>query len=241
MKSFSFIRFIVFKTGKELFEMTMELLSEKKLVCEEELIHEQEECQEVNFIPINNEDDADDDEYTHEGKRSRYDDPIPLAYKKKVLNIARAHPKWNLATLQKNGCGRLDRMRRLKTWQRDVEKGGTILDKYDVIDSWTYDRFLEARESYKQVTTRNLQEWASAAASQFPDLIFKASDRWIKRFKVNHRIRQRKITKFVSAREASSMAEITKMVDVFRLQTRSLIQEFPPDLVINTDQTGKFN
>lgn len=31
-------------------------------------------------------------------------DYIPLDYKEKVVALALAHPKWNLATLQKNGA-----------------------------------------------------------------------------------------------------------------------------------------
>lgn len=58
---------------------------------------------------------------------------------------------------------------------RAHKKGGTMIDKYATIDSWTYDHFTEARENLQQVTTRNLQQWAMAAASQFENFDFKAS------------------------------------------------------------------
>ena len=61
-------------------------------------------------------------------------------------------------------------MDHLKLWKKEVEQGGTKFDKFHVIDSWTYDCFVEMRKNYKQVTTRNLQQWVLAAASQFPDL-----------------------------------------------------------------------
>lgn len=54
-----------------------------------------------------------------------------------------------------------------------MKRGGTSIDKYVVIDSWTYDRFVEARANYQQVTTRNLQQWALSAASQFHDFFLK--------------------------------------------------------------------
>ncbi|XP_044580607.1 uncharacterized protein LOC123262454 isoform X2 [Cotesia glomerata] len=165
-------------------------------------------------------------------------DYIPLEYKIKVLNIAKAHPSWKLETLQKNGCSHLKRMDHLKVWEKDVEHGGTKFDKYHVIDSWTYDRFVEARQNYQQVTTRNLQQWALAAASQFPNLQFTASDPWVKKFKQRHNIRQRKITKFVTDKEVHTMPEIIASAEMFRIQTKQLISNFDSDFVINTDQTG---
>ena len=36
-------------------------------------------------------------------------DLIPLSYKKRVVALAKAHPKWSFATLQKNGALRLQR------------------------------------------------------------------------------------------------------------------------------------
>ncbi|XP_044583973.1 uncharacterized protein LOC123264637 isoform X2 [Cotesia glomerata] len=173
-----------------------------------------------------------------EKKKQKMMDYIPLEYKIKVLNIAKAHPSWKLETLQKNGCSHLKRMDHLKVWKKDVEHGGTKFDKYHVIDSWTYDRFVEARQNYQQVTTRNLQQWALAAASQFPNLQFTASDPWVKKFKQRHNIRQRKITKFVTDKEVHTMPEIIASAEMFRIQTKQLISNFDSDFVINTDQTG---
>ncbi|XP_044579951.1 uncharacterized protein LOC123262029 isoform X1 [Cotesia glomerata] len=128
-------------------------------------------------------------------------------------------------------------MDHLKVWEKDVEHGGTKFDKYYVIDSWTYDRFVEARQNYQQVTTRNLQQWALAAASQFLNLQFTASDPWVKKFKQRHNIRQRKITKFVTDKEVHTMPEIIASAEMFRIQTKQLISNFDSDFVINTDQT----
>lgn len=87
------------------------------------------------------------------------------------------HPKWTLQTLRQKGCSQLKRMDDLSRWERDIEKGGNVSDKYSIIDTWTYDCFIEARQNNQQVTTRNLQQWALTAAAQFADLRFKASDR----------------------------------------------------------------
>ncbi|XP_076302087.1 uncharacterized protein LOC143220302 [Lasioglossum baleicum] len=102
-------------------------------------------------------------------------------------------------------------MEHLKKWEEHIKSGGTAFDKYATIDSWTNDRFQEARNNCQQVTTRNLQEWALAAASQFSDLKFKR-----KRNDGGHFGRCRN----------------------FLHASRALIKDFHMDFVINTDQTG---
>jgi len=130
-------------------------------------------------------------------------------------------------------------MKYLSQWEKDIKHGGTNIDKYSIINSWTYDRFVEARNNYKQVTTRNLQQWALSAASQFENFSFKASRTWVIKFKKQHRIKQRKITKYVSAKEAATIDEILAAADIFRKQTMILIPNFHKNLIINMDQTDK--
>ncbi|GFW16630.1 HTH CENPB-type domain-containing protein [Trichonephila clavipes] len=67
---------------------------------------------------------------------------------------------------------------------------------------------------------------------------FKALEAWVKIFKRKHRIRQRKITKFVSERETATMEETHAAAEKFRLHTRALIPNYDKDFVLNTDQTG---
>ncbi|GFX55703.1 HTH CENPB-type domain-containing protein [Trichonephila clavipes] len=141
----------------------------------------------------------------------------------------------------KKGGSRLKRMDQLKIWEEQIRRGGSTKDKYTTIDKWTHDRFVEARQSNQQVTTRNLQQWALAAASQFPNLEFKASEAWVKIFKRKHRIRQRKITKFVLERETATMEETHAAAEKFRLHTRALIPNYDKDFDLNTDQTGGAN
>ncbi|GBN35976.1 hypothetical protein AVEN_22431-1 [Araneus ventricosus] len=221
--------------GEEIFQNTLDILAEKIIVSDEELIHENERCQEVLFEKV--EGDVSSDEYEPEEKK-RYVEYIPLDYKIKVVNIAKAHPTWNLQSLQKNGCSHLKKMEYLSKWEEEIKKGGNLFDKYSILDSWTYDRFVEARENYQQVTTRNLQQWALAAAGQFAEFEFKASESWVKKFKNKHGIRQRKVTKFVSKRETATIEETLASAATFRKQALKLIPNFNKDYVINTDQTG---
>lgn len=79
-------------------------------------------------------------------------------------------------------------------------------------------------------------------AAAFPymseDFKFDASIPWLNNFKQKHRIRQRKITKFVSAKECVEMEDVVKAAEKFQIQTRAAISHFHLDYVINTDQTG---
>lgn len=225
--------------AEDLFQYTLQILQEKKFVSFDELIIFDEHDEENLFKEIESSSEESSDNYEPPEKTANLgNDLIPLDYKRKVVSIAAAHPKWSLAALQKKGCSRLKRMEELPKWAEHVKSGGTKFDKYATIDSWTYDRFKEARENNQQVTTRNLQQWALSAASQFRNFDFKASETWAKDFKVKHRIRQRKITKFVTQRETASMDEILAAAEDFRIQARNVIPNFEPDFVINTDQTG---
>jgi len=223
--------------GEEIYTRTLEMLSEKKLVTEEELYEEDNDV-----VPVRenkNSSLADEvDVYEPEPALYRLADHIPLDSKIRMINIAKEHPNWSLQTLQKKGCSLLKKKENLKKWEADVKSGGTRFDKISSIDSWTYDRYVEARQNRQQVTTRNLQQWALAAAAQYPDFDFKASDSWVKAFKSRHRICQRKITNFVSKKDTASMDEILKSAQTFRIQTTALIPGFDTDNVINTDQTG---
>nr|XP_034184617.1 uncharacterized protein LOC117606357 [Osmia lignaria] len=87
-------------------------------------------------------------------------DFIPLEYKKKVVAMARAYPKWSLATLQKKGASLLRKKVLLKTWEADIAAGRTLFDKYAAINDLTFKRFEEARNNLEQVTPTMLQQWA---------------------------------------------------------------------------------
>ena len=84
--------------GRELYDTTLDVLNEKKFISDEELIHAQEECIEGNFEAV--EDDSIDN-YGPGEKKRKMPNYIPLEYKIKVLNIAKAHSILKLETLQK--------------------------------------------------------------------------------------------------------------------------------------------
>lgn len=225
--------------ANKIHQKILEVLSEYTFVCDVELIRFEDVDEEGEYAEVKG-GIASGDDYESDAKKMKEDpESVPLDYKIMAVNLAKTHPKWKLKSLQTKGASRLKHMRDLKIWEDHIKKGGTRNDKYHTIDSWTYDRFVEARSCNQQVTTRNLQQWALAAASQFPDLEFKASGTWVKEFKQRHKIRQRKITKYVSERETATIEETLAVAENFRRQTRALIPKYDKDFVINTDQTGK--
>lgn len=79
----------------------------------------------------------------------------------------------------------------------------------------------------------------TAAASFQSDIFsFRASPTWVKVFKRKYRIKQRKITKYVSRREVATLEETYEAAERFQAQTRKIIPDFNLNFVINTDQTG---
>lgn len=78
----------------------------------------------------------------------------------------------------------------------------------------------------------------AAAPFQSNSFSFLASPTWVKVFKRRHKIRQRKITKYVSRREVVTLEETLQSAERFQTQMRKIIPDFNLDFVINTDQTG---
>jgi hypothetical protein len=153
--------------GEEMFQNTLQMLAEKTLVLDEDLIDINEiddsgVFQEVETNLIVNESS---DEYEPDEKKKKEYDYISIDYKIRAVTLAKEHPGWSLKTLQRKGCSRLKNMSYLSRWEEQIKSGGSKFDKYCTVDSWTHDRFIEARQNFQQITTRNLQQWALGAAS----------------------------------------------------------------------------
>ncbi|XP_011050439.1 PREDICTED: uncharacterized protein LOC105143682 [Acromyrmex echinatior] len=76
--------------------------------------------------------------------------------------------------------------------------------------------------AYKEkVTMRILHQWAMVNAFLFKHFTFFASNTWVTRFKRRYNIKQRKITRFVSTRQYTSLEEIQEATKKFQIQTIS--------------------
>ena len=124
------------------------------------------------------------------------------------------------------------------SWEADIAAGGTIFEKYEVINDRTIKQFAEARSNLEQVTTRILQQWAMQFAHELGCDQFIASERWAQKFKQKYNIRQRKITRYVAKGEVTSMENILEAANKFQNTVKALYKNYPEDLVLNTDQIG---
>lgn len=154
--------------------------------------------------------------------------------------MVREHPKWSLKTIQKYGGDALKNKSHLTRWKEEIEKGAGIKEKFNMINKWTYDRFVEARQQMQPVSTISIQQWTSQAAVQFqgPEFSFTASHTWVTKFKTSHRICQRKVTRYFKSRHALEVSTILQEAEKFQKRIAKKIPNFHPDFVINTDQTG---
>lgn len=114
---------------------------------------------------------------------------VPIHIKEKLVKLAELHPRWSLKSLRSRGSRLLKSKHQLRRWKKQILKGGTTNDKYKLINSKVYDQFCECQTRKQLVTTKMLQQWAIEAAKQLPEtekLLFKASNSWAKKFKINY-------------------------------------------------------
>ena len=67
---------------------------------------------------------------------------------------------------------------------------------------------------------------------------FKASPRWIHRFKTKNRIGSRKITKFESQKQLNNAEDMQKTAEMFVASVRKDPEEVGPENLLNSDQSG---
>ncbi|XP_026671181.1 uncharacterized protein LOC108627179 isoform X2 [Ceratina calcarata] len=193
----------------EIYNRVVSMLNEMDVTDDEELILRDDSMDDDIQSCSYTSDEEDIEEWKEDDDRSGRRSIISLHYKKKVVAMANAHPKWSLQTLQKHGALLLKKKAYLKLWEAEIAKGGSKFFKYEKINNMTLQRFQEARVNHQWVTTSMLQEWALSYARELKCDKFNASERWVQRFKRKYKIRQRKKyiskTKVVSAEKKRSV------------------------------------
>lgn len=225
------------KIGEKIATSIMEILDEHELIEEEDLIEQNEEHFDKLYEEIITDESDADEWYEPETKKRKETDLVPLDAKIKSVIFAQEHPNWSLQSLQSKTTRLLKKKEYIERWKQQILTGGTKFEKLKIIDDYTYNHFKDARAQLQQVTTRDLQQWALSIASQYQSesFQFKASLTWVTKFKQKHRIRQRKITKYVSKKEIASVEETLQAAEKFRKMIRCIIPQFSPDFIINTD------
>ena len=134
----------------------------------------------------------------------------------------------------------MKRKDQLNVWEKDIKRGGGFAERCELINKWTFDRFVEARQDKKPVTTRMLKQWAIAGAMQYESTNFRfsASNRWVTKFKKKYKISSRKVTRYIKSAAAMKLGVISEEVKKFQKRLQTTIPKFESQYVINTDQTG---
>ena len=176
-------------------------------------------------------------DYEPERKKSLLE-IVPLEKKIEIVNLRRAHLTWSYSIMKVHGGRFVPRLDELTRWKKEIINGGTKYDKSEAIKKWTYKRFQDARERKQHITTEGLRTWALQGVMQYEsgNFTFETSPAWIKRFKKEFRIVQRRVTKYIKQTNRRSEEQIKILTSTFQEEIREITASVNLDFVINTDQ-----
>ncbi|KAF4517164.1 hypothetical protein B566_EDAN006463 [Ephemera danica] len=126
----------------------------------------------------------------------------------------------------------------LPRFKRDVQEGGTRVEKLIYVYSSAFDSFLEAKRQFSAVTDIDLRRWALKSARTVRLHGFKASPSWCLNFKKDYNIVSRKITKYITKSSIQSQPEILQASKTFTENTGKYIQTIGLGRAFNGDQIG---
>ena len=108
------------------------------------------------------------------------------------------------------------------------------------MSQYTSNRFIEATERGEIVPDIDLRRWALIAHKNFmnSDARFKASKKWVNKFRRAHRITSRKITKFIIRKTLEDLKDLTKTAVEFINYVKSVINDIGLENVYNSDHSG---
>ena len=103
----------------------------------------------------------------------------------------------------------------IRRFRIHIAKNGTKVRKLNLIDSFVYEAFNNARDKLLSVHDIDLKRWALKKAKDLFDSTFTVSDHWVRQFKIRHNIISRKMTKIVTKREIEDSDKIHQSADEF--------------------------
>jgi len=166
-------------------------------------------------------------------------DPIPIAYKKKAVEFWRNEGgKQRSFKNVQHRFKKLKRCEELYRWEKQVELGGTSIEKMKFIVRETYRTFQQKRAMNKQVHDIDIRKWALKNARLVHHDKFRASKFWLRTFKKQFNIVSRKVCKFITIKKQVDEEEIIANATMFVGEVADLIETYGPECVFNTDQSG---
>ena len=127
----------------------------------------------------------------------------------------------------------------LKIWKGYVENNGNNWHKFSELKNSVFNKFQKAREKYLPIHDRDLKRWAIQESRKI-NLQFNASKYWINKFKKDHRILTRHVTKtkIVTSRKINQRLNIQKSFAEFRVNVNNELENYEKREVVNFDQMG---
>ncbi|XP_071577354.1 uncharacterized protein [Temnothorax nylanderi] len=127
-------------------------------------------------------------------------------------------------------------IRQLRRWEIQISEGGSRLEKLERISAYTLNCFNEAFERGIIIYDIDIARWASRAQEKENAAGFKASETWVKIFKITHNIVSRKIT--VTKKSLLSKENLENKCDTFITNVKYYIDQYGVENIYNSDQSG---
>ena len=167
------------------------------------------------------------------------DTRIPYEYKKDAVDFwksGKTRPKTLEAV--KHRYRKVHSLRQLRRWELQVNEGGSRFDKLKQISEYILNNFHIALENKLIIHDADLARWAVRAQEDLNVPGFKASLRWIQKFKTIHNIVSRKITKFVTKKYLMSNVDLEEKCNTFIENVKYQISVYGVENIYNSDQSG---
>lgn len=170
------------------------------------------------------------------------DEPVSFEYKRRAVEFWRDtkfKKNRSLDSVQKR-FRKVTSDRQLRRWAHQINQGGTYREKIARICDYTLENFKAAIESNLIVHDNDLRRWALQGQKLLGhiDIRFRASETWVKKFKLAHRIVSRKINKFITKKSVENREELHRKEIEFVAKIKKLISRVGLKNVFNSDQSG---
>lgn len=196
---------------------------------------------EANAVSVEDEVEEDFDDY-EEKEISDQSEVVDLDYKQRAVTFWRktsTKKRRSLDSVKKN-FKMVKHEKMLYRWEKQIEEGGSRLEKLRNISKYVLQQFNNATENRLPVHDIDLKRWGLLAKEnvQLASKYFKASSKWVHNFKVKHGIVSRKVNKFVTTAQLTNQSELKQAASEFVDEVWSEVEARGKKNVYNSDQSG---
>ena len=143
----------------------------------------------------------------------------PREFMHKIVAHWDDNPNWTLKTIQSK-YPQVTSHSLISKFRKYLDNWGTSREKLLVINQYCYEQFKKTRSLGRPVHDHHIRLWALKKADEvrLDRSYFKASHRWIQKFKSRNRISSRSVTKFVTKQAMREEESVENDAIEFMLQ-----------------------